>query len=111
MYKCVYRYTPLSYIFRHARFHPRTRGGRGGDEAGERISANYLNQSKIAYVRCIQIWQTTIAAKITIFRVPRRRRIDFADFGESEGPVGKNGTLKKSQEDKTLKVISLIVFN
>jgi len=55
MQKCVYRYTPLSYIFRHARFHPRTRSERGGDEAGERISANYLNQSKIAYVRCIQI--------------------------------------------------------
>lgn len=40
----------------------------------------------------------------------------FAGFGESERLVKKkkrerNGALKKSQKDKTLKVISLIVLN
>lgn len=94
---------------RHARSHPRTCGR--GDETEERISTNYLNQSKIAYVRCHYRDENYYFPRDT----PAANR--FADFGKlEERPVERkreerSGTLEKSQEDKTLKVISLIVFN
>jgi len=50
-----------------------SRRWRGGDEAGEGISANYLNQSKIAHVRCIQRHGETTPAKLP-FSIPWQPR-------------------------------------
>jgi len=84
---------------RHARSHPREsrrRWRRGGDEAGEGISANYLNQSKIAHVRCIERHGETIVFHAAADSMAERR-IDSVDFHESRstgGHVGGKGTRK-----------------
>lgn len=89
-------------VFRHAHFHPRARRRRpdGGDEVGERISANYLNQSKIAYVRCAsRLGEPARGENYYFPRREPRRLIDPAGFGELRlgGHVGEEKDAQKAR--------------